>query len=170
VIVRQERLGDHSAARAVQTAAFAAGLMEPVEARLLDALRASDAWIPALSLVAEIEGRIVGHCVATRGHVGDVACVGLGPIGVLPEMQRRGAGSMLMSATIDAAELVGEPLIALLGDPAYYSRFGFDPATDHGIEPPDPAWGDHFQVLRLSAWTDSISGTFRYAAPFDDLE
>jgi putative acetyltransferase len=156
--------------RAVHAAAFDRGDGEPAEARLLDELRRCDGWIPSLSWVVELDGRIVGHCVCTRGRVGDVPCVGLGPIGVEPQAQLTGIGSALMHAMIGAADATGEPLIALLGSPAYYSRFGFVRSTDVGVEAPDPAWGVHFQVLRLSNWTDGITGTFRYAAPFDDID
>ncbi len=136
----------------------------------MDELRRCDAWIPALSWVAEINGQIVGHNVCTRGHVGDVPCLGLGPIGVRPEAQRAGVGSALMYATIGAADALGEPLIALLGEPRYYARFGFGSSIDHGISPPEASWGPHFQVLRLATWTESITGTFRYAAPFETID
>jgi predicted N-acetyltransferase YhbS len=169
VIVRRERRAENEAVRAVHVSAFDRGEGEPVEARLLDELRGCDGWIPSLSWLAEVEGRIVGHSVSTRGHVGEVGCLGLGPIGVVPDAQGVGIGSALMHATIGAADALGEPLIALLGDPAYYARFGFVPSIDHGIAPPETGWGTHFQVLVLNAWTDSITGTFRYAAPFDAI-
>jgi putative acetyltransferase len=51
------------------------------------------------------------------------------------------------------------------GAPAYYARFGFVRATDLGIEPPDPAWGEHFQGRHLTG--PRVSGRFRYAEPFD---
>ena len=57
----------------------------------------------------------------------------------------------------------------LLGDPAYYSRFGFKPAKSLGIDAPDPAWGDYFQALPLAAYDSSMVGAFRYAAPFSAL-
>jgi predicted N-acetyltransferase YhbS len=61
---------------------------------------------------------------------------------------------------------MGERLIVLLGSPSYYGRFGFEPSTLHGIAPPDPAWGDDFQVKLLSGPQSPIKGTFRYAPPF----
>jgi putative acetyltransferase len=74
-----------------------------------------------------------------------------------------------MHAMIGAADALGEPLIALLGDTDYYSQFGFVPSTDLGVVPPEQGWGPHFQVLRLNAWNDSITGSFRYSAPFDQV-
>lgn len=168
-IVRRERLTDRDEVRVVHASAFDRGEGEPVETRLLDELRECDGWIPELSWVAEIGGRAVGHSVSTRGHVEDVGCLGLGPIGVVPEAQRMGVGSALIHATIGAADAMSEPLIALLGDPAYYGRFGFVPSTEHGISPPEASWGPYFQVLPLSTWNEGITGTFRYATPFDKI-
>ena len=74
-----------------------------------------------------------------------------------------------MHAVIGAADAAGEPLIALLGDQRFYGRFGFVEASPMGILGPDPAWGAHFQVRRLTDCPSSIAGTFRYAAPFEDL-
>ena len=169
MVLRRERLADHAEVRAVQAAAFGHGDGEPPEVRLLDELRECDGWMPELSWVAEINGRVVGHCVCTRGHVGEVGCVGLGPIGVVPDAQRGGAGSALMYSMVGAADARGEPLIALLGDPAYYSRFGFVPSIDVGIQAPEPGWAAHFQVLQLSTWEESMTGRFRYAGPFDTI-
>ena len=170
MIVRRERDSDRAASRVVQMAAFRSGDEEPIEARLLDDLRRCNGWIPALSWVAVTDGVVVGHNVCTRGHVGDVACVGLGPIAVAPNAQRSGCGSALMHAMIGAADASGEPLIAVLGDPAFYSRFGFVTSTDLGIDPPEAAWSVHFQVRTLNAWNPTISGSFRYATPFDEVD
>ncbi len=74
-----------------------------------------------------------------------------------------------MHAVLAAADALDEPAVCLLGSPAYYSRFGFRRSTDVGIDPPDPAWGEHFQVRLLTAWTAELRGTFRYAAAFDRL-
>jgi len=175
LVVRRERSDDESASRAIHAAAFDQGSGEPVEAGLLDRLRRCDGWLPTLSWVAERDGEIVGHNVATRAFVdGDdpsapVACVGLGPIGVRPDLQISGIGSRMMAAMIGAADVSGEPLIGLLGSPDYYRRFGFVASTEMGIVAPDPAWGPYFQVLPLTAWTPSIAGRFRYAEPFDGV-
>jgi len=165
LIVRRERAADHDAVRALHDAAFGG----PTEGRLTDELRADAGFLPHLSLVAEDGDRIVGHVIATRGRLEPlgVPVLGLGPLGVHPDAQRRGVGTALVHALVAVAEASGERLIALLGDPAYYGRVGFVRATDLGVEPPDPAWGVHFQARLLAG--PPVSGTFRYAAPFERL-
>jgi putative acetyltransferase len=167
VIVRRETAADVAAIRSLQQRAFAvAAHSSGTEADIIDALRAGPDWIESLSLVAEIDGVIVGHVVCSRGHIGDHPAVGLGPIGVEPDRHRTGIGSTLMHAVIAAADARNEPAVALLGDPGYYHRFGFTPAHQHGVTPPDPQWGDYFQLRPLSAWQPGLTGTFRYAAAF----
>jgi putative acetyltransferase len=168
VIVRREQPTDVAAVRAVVGAAFARpGTGEPpVEVRLLDQLRADDGWIPALSLVAvDTPDGVIGHVVCTRADVGGRPVLGLGPLAVPPDRQRQGVGTALMYAVLGAAEALYEPLVVLLGDPAYYGRFGFAAAARYGIEPPEPGWGRHFQV-RLLSTTEPPTGAFTYARPF----
>lgn len=136
---------------------------------MLDALRGCDGWLPQYSWVAEVDDVVVAHAVCTRGHVGDIACLGLGPIAVLPHLQQGGVGSALVHALIGAADAAGEPLIALLGDPAYYGRFGFRPSSEFDIAAPDEDWGPYFQALPLTSWGPQIAGQFRYAEPFNQL-
>jgi putative acetyltransferase len=177
VQIRREGPVDHQDSESVQRAAFArrgdggeaADDSEPIEVGLLRALRLDAGWVPELSWVAEDDGRIVGHVVCTEGRVGDTAVVGLGPIGVLPEMQGRHLGHALMRSVIGAADALGYPAVVLLGDPAFYSRFGFVQGSEVGIDPPEPAWGTHFQARTLATFTPELRGGFRYAAPFDDL-
>ena len=137
---------------------------------MVDALRTSDAWLPELSLVAEgSAGSVVGHVVCSRGCVGPTPTLGLGPLGVRSDLQNLGIGSALMYAVLGAADAVGEPLVALVGDPGYYGRFGFRPARDYGITPPVADWAAEFQVRVLSAYDPGIRGAFVYARPFSDL-
>ncbi|MGO4588701.1 N-acetyltransferase [Paenarthrobacter sp. 2TAF44] len=174
VVLRTERPEDRPEILELTARAFSVSPMTgqpvegtPVEVGLLRELFECVEYIPELSIVAEIGGDIVGYAISTRGWIGDLELVGLGPIGVLPQFQRRGVGSALMRESAARATAAGEPAIALLGSPLYYPRFGYVPATSLGVEPPEASWGDHFQLLPLPAWPDGVRGTFRYAAPFE---
>jgi putative acetyltransferase len=162
--IRRELPRDAQQVYAVQLAAFG----QPLEADLVSALRSGGHAIDELALVAGVDGQIVGHVICSRGKLADEPSIGLGPIGVRPEFQGQGIGSALMHAVIAAADALGEPLIALLGSPDYYQRFGFVGSTDVGVTPPDPTWSV-FQVRTLSAHTPEVKGEFSYAEPFDDL-
>ncbi len=122
------------------------------------------------SLVAEHPANgVVGHVVCTVGAIDDQAALGLGPLGVLPAHQRSGVGHALMHAVLGAADAQEFGIVVLLGHLDYYWRFGFVAARSIGVDPPDRTWDEHFQARRLHAWSDSLRGTFQYAAPFADL-
>lgn len=173
MIVRRERPADRVAIGDVHTDAFAAEYPQgrPVEPKLVEELRGSDAWIDALSLVADVDGAIVGHVCCTRATLlpDGQPVLGLGPLGVRERHKRQGVGSALMHAVIGAADALDEPLIALLGHPAYYPRFGFQAAANLGIEPERPEWAPAFQVRTLTRYRPGLVGRFRYARPFRDL-
>ncbi|QYJ03113.1 N-acetyltransferase [Nocardioides panacisoli] len=177
VDIRPEVPADIDQIKAVVTAAFlladhsAPPLRPggpPAEVDLLNWLRNDAGWLPGLSLVATHGDQVVGHVVATRAHIGDAAALGLGPLSVHPDHQRTGVGNRLMRDLLLRAETAGETLVALLGDPTYCARFGFVPAQECRIEPPDPAWGDYFQVLPIGTGQHP-TGRFAYAEPFDRL-
>ncbi len=171
--VRPEGPDDAEPIRRVHRAAFdRPGFPDrPPEAAQSDELRATPDYIPGFSLVAEVDAVVVGHVIATRATVGATSApvLGLGPLGVLPSHQRQGIGIALMRAVLAATEEMGEPMIVLLGSPAYYQRFGFGLSSVFGIEPPDPAWGPHFQVRPGRAYDPSVRGLFAYAEPFSRL-
>ncbi|MDH2425508.1 N-acetyltransferase [Sphaerisporangium sp. TRM90804] len=173
MLIRRESPADISSIHEVHTAAFGKPGTPgdpPAEAGLVDALRACDAWLPALSLVATTpDGAVAGHVVCTRATAGSTPVLGLGPLGVLPAHQGRGVGHALMHAVLGAADALDEPLVILLGHRDYYPRFGFRPAEDYGITPPVPEWGPSFMARPLTSYTPTIRGAFAYAAPFDDL-
>ena len=173
LLLRSELPADRPAILALTAAAFAVSPVtglpvegEPEEVPLLAALFDCADYLPEFSIVAELDGEIVGHVISTRGRVGELELLGLGPIGVVPRLQRHGIGSALMTETIARANAAGERGIALLGSPEYYSRFGFVPSTSLGVDAPDSAWGANFQLLPLALWPGGVSGTFRYAKPF----
>lgn len=173
VLIRRERPTDVDQVTSLVAAAFAEQASlgdEPMEVGLLHALRSDPGWIPELSLVAIDPGTdaILGVVVCSRGRVGERPAVGLAPLAVDPDQQGTGVGSALMHTVLGAADALGEPLVALLGEPEYYARFGFRPASEVEISAPDPEWGTYFQVRKLAAYR-SLTGTFHYAAPFDEL-
>ncbi|SDF53033.1 putative acetyltransferase [Blastococcus aurantiacus] len=177
MIIRRERPRDHDAVRAVHLAAFTrdpvSGTVrapeDVVEARLVDELREDAGFLPHLSLVAVVDDVVTGHVLATRGWLEPAGApvLGLGPLGVLPGAQGRGVGTVLVHALLAVAEAAGETLVALLGRPTYYARFGFRAARDLGVAAPEPLWGGHFQARWLAG--PRPGGTFRYAEPFQRL-
>jgi putative acetyltransferase len=138
----------------------------PPEAHLVAALLDAGDVVRPATLVAEAEGRLVGHVACSRATVGPHAVIALGPIGVLPDHRRHGVGSALMHASLAASDALDAPLVALLGSTVFYRRFGFVPASGLGIEAPDPSWADEFQVRTLHAYDAGITGAFRYAPAF----
>lgn len=170
-MLRPEMPGDAEAVTSVHRAAFPVpeGADEPMEVGLVAALRDGGHLLEGVTLVAEVDDRVVGHVACSRGWVGSgsadrAPAVGIGPIGVLPVVQGRGVGAALMTTVTRLATDAGETLLALLGDPAWYARFGYVTSTDVGVEAPDPAWGVHFQVRPLVP--DHPTGRFHYAPPF----
>ena len=128
LLVRPERPEDVEAIRDVNRAAF---LDHPfsrqTEHLIVDALRCAGAL--RLSLVAVSDGRVVGHVAFSPARVGDSAegWVLLGPIAVLPQLQRRGIGSALVTAGLKRLREAGSSGCVLVGDARFYSRFGFQP-------------------------------------------
>jgi putative acetyltransferase len=171
MILRQATPADAAAVRLVHSRAFAREAGAPVvEALLWDRLVELGADVPVLTFVAAVEGQVVGHVGVSEAEIDGRPVVAIGPVGVLPSHQRRGVGSALVHAVIGAAEATRRRVLILLGSPDYYARFGFQPAQPLGIEPPVTAWGEHFQVLPLTAYDPALVGTFSYAAPFRELD
>lgn len=103
------------------------------EAGIVEAVRDEEG---SFALVAEEDGAVVGHVQFSRGWVGETPVLALGPVGVLPERQGRGIGSRLIRAGLEEARSRGEAAVILLGDPAFYPRFGFEPGSALGLSNP----------------------------------
>ncbi len=128
MIVRPESPQDHAAIRGVHMAAFRDHpYSRQTEHLIVEALRAADAL--ELSLVADLDGTVVGHIAFSRAAVGDSAAGWflLGPVAVLPDYQGRGLGRALIEAGLDALRARDAQGCVLVGDPAFYVRFGFTP-------------------------------------------
>ncbi len=131
--VRAETADDFNAIDVVNLSAFQC----EAEAQLVGDLRKSPVFIPDLSLVAELNGRIVGHVVLSKVHLkssaGEVEILALGPMSVVPSQSHRGIGSELIDAAVARAKPLCYTAIIVAGHPDYYLRFGFKPALDWGI-------------------------------------
>ncbi|MFH8337631.1 GNAT family N-acetyltransferase [Streptomyces sp. AM6-12] len=163
-VTRAETGADIPAIRDINLTAFPT----PAEADLVDALRADPAaWIEGLSLVAADEtGRLVAHALLTRCHIGTTPALCLAPCAVRPERQRTGAGGAAIRAALAAATARGEHHVVVLGHPAYYPRFGFTRASDHGIGLTVDVPDDALMALGLRPGHPLPGGTVRYAAAF----
>jgi putative acetyltransferase len=160
--VRPERPGDEAAIDAVQRAAFGSSTME---AEIVDALRKDGDLV--ISLVAADGDAIVGHVALSKARVTQHDALGLGPIGVLPDRQDEGIGAALMHAAIAQARATDYTLIALLGHPAFYPRFGFEPAEARfGVTSKYDAPPEAWMALALPAYTPDVRGRFEYAPAF----
>ena len=165
VTIRPERPEDHDAARVVNERAFGA---ESGEAGLVDALRAEGAHVPELCLVALDGEEVVAHVFFTRallasGH----EVLALAPMAVLPERQRAGVGSRLIEVALRRAAETGFPLVVVLGHPAYYPRFGFEPAAGYGVRAPWEVPPEAWMVHLLPAYDPHEQGVVTYARAFD---
>ena len=141
--VRRERRGDEAQIYEVNYQAF--GRKE--EAEVVDVLRQS--CPEGVSLVAEEDGKIVGHILFTPTMIENEGAIllgtGLAPLAVLPECQGKGIGSALVRAGLDEMREAGEPFVIVIGHPGYYPKFGFERASKYGIrceydEVPDEAF------------------------------
>lgn len=168
-LVRWERSADHAAVFNINARAFGG----PNEARLVDALRESAR--PQISLVAVLEGRVTGHIFFSPVTVGSGAraweAIGLAPMAVEPEWQKRGIGSELVRAGLAVCRAIRRPAVFVLGHPDYYPRFGFRPAPPLGLRFRGPEFDPAFMVAELEPGVlAGRTGEVRYLPDFDRFE
>jgi putative acetyltransferase len=166
--IRDEQPGDERAIFAVNEAAFG----QADEAALVDALRRSGATV--VSLVAEIDGEIVGHIFFSEvtlepaRSVSDA--VGLAPMAVRPGLQRGGIGSALIEEGLRRCAKLGYGAAVVLGHPSYYPRFGFLPAHRFGLRCEFPSPPEAFMAMELApGGLDGPPALVRYHAAFSGL-
>jgi putative acetyltransferase len=169
-IIRPERPEDYPGIFAVNHRAF----NRENEARLVESLRASPGFIPELSLVAEENGRLVGHILFSPAVLAnekeEISVLALAPMAVLPEVQNRGIGSALVRQGLDACRRLGHKLVIVLGHAEYYPRFGFRPARPLGIEAPFPVADEFWMAIELRPGAaQGLDGTIRYPEPFNEV-
>jgi putative acetyltransferase len=166
--VRPETPADHATIHEINARAFG----RDDEARLVDALRASEHFITDLSLVAEADGPVIGHILFTRIQIRTAAdlvpALALAPLAVHPDWQRRGIGSRLVREGLDACRRLSHRIVIVVGHPTYYPRFGFTSARTFGLQSPyhDAAFMAH--ELVPGALRD-VQGTVEYPPVFDGV-
>lgn len=165
--VRTERPDDQASIHALNRAAFST----PAEAALVDALR--ERASPFVSLVAERNGRVIGHICFTPVTIAaapQCRLVGLAPMAVASAHRNQGVGAALVHAGLEACRALGVDAVVVLGHPTYYPRFGFQPAGRWGITSEYDAPPEAFMALELRAGAlAGVSGTVRYHEAFGEL-
>lgn len=161
MIVRAETPDDHADIRRIVDEAFG----DTITGDIVDGIRASDRFVPELSLVAVSERQTLGHVISSYVDLvpGTRRVLQVGPLAVVPSHQRQGIGSALMHETIRIADERGEPLLLIEGSPVYYGRFGFTRADEQGIEMPPESHGPQFFMIRpLRAYDPTLRGRAVY--------
>jgi putative acetyltransferase len=162
--IREEHPADVAAIRDVNASAFGQNL----EANIVDALRSNGAIL--LSLVAILQGRVVGHIMYSPASIGSTMGAALGPMAVLPAHQRQGIGSRLIDAGNRKLEIARCPFILVVGHAAYYPRFGFRPASTYGIVCEWDVPDNVFMVLVTDPEKIcEVSGLARYRPEFSNV-
>jgi putative acetyltransferase len=165
-IIRPETTADHAAIREVNRLAFGG----EGEARLVDALR--EGGYARVSLVAEAEGRVVGHILFSALRIatlrGNIEALALAPMAVVPSHQRKGIGSSLVREGLRTCREAGHRIVIVVGHPEFYPRFGFSAKR---AEPFTSRYsGPAFMAVELVPNTlEGIEGEVRFPPPFDRL-
>lgn len=115
---------------------------------------------PSTSLVADFDSIIVGHVLFTAIHIPPhtVSAQILAPLAVAPAHHQQGIGSQLVRAGLSHSKTQGVDLVFVLGNPAYYRRFGFISATPLGLHAPYPIPDHHADAWMVQAFDDGIIG------------
>lgn len=167
IIIRQESESDFRAVEDVVTLAFkGADHSDGNEASLVRALRISGSFIPELSLVAVVEGMIVGYILLTKVGIGSGTGVALAPLAVLPSFQRMGIGTVLVSRGHEEAKRMGFSVSVVLGSPDYYMRHGYKPADAYCVYPPFDVASEYYMVCVLDRCRTVPRGVVRYDSAF----
>ena len=153
------RPADRQAVLDLNTRAF----KQKDEAKVVEQLeKDGDIW---LEVVAESEGKIVGHILFFPiGVLGKLGAMGLGPMSVDPKFQRQGVGSQLIQFGLDEAKQAGVPIMFVLGHEKYYPKFGFSGEATKDFE--STYKGPHFMAIRFR-YGPPMSGKLLYPAAFE---
>ncbi len=166
--IRPETKTDIAKIRKINTAAFDT----QAEANIVDGLRKSST--PVISLVAEVDGKVLGHILFSPVTLSDiqpdVKIASLAPMAVLPEFQNQGIGTVLVNQGLKRCAANGYQAAVVLGHPDFYPRFGFLPAVRFGIKCEYDVPEEVFMINELKKGVLSgCKGTVQYHRLFRNL-
>jgi putative acetyltransferase len=167
--IRQEIPSDIPAVYEVNQSAFG----QDNEARLVDLLRKSNAYIPELSLVATADNQIAGHILFTKIKIvnekgTEFDSLALAPLAVRKDLQNKGIGGQLIRYGLNKAKELGHRSVIVLGHAHYYPKFGFVPAEKWRINAPFKTAANVFMAIELiQQGLTGVSGTVHYPKEFD---
>jgi predicted N-acetyltransferase YhbS len=160
ISIRTERPADVAAREALLDVAYGPVRFTKPSQRLREQRE------PALSFIAQENGRVIGTVRLWPVAAGGRPALLLGPLAVHPDSRRRGVGAALMRRALRAAAEVGHGAVLLVGDAAYYGRFGFTADKTAGLAMPGPYEPDRLLALELAAGAlDGAHGPIRVGAP-----
>lgn len=138
---------------------------------LVEKLRKTNSFIPELSLLATIQGKIVGYILLTKIKIiydqTHTESLALAPVAILPEFQGKGIGGMLIEYSHKIAKSLGFTSVVVLGHQDYYPRFGYKRADKYGIELPFDFPKENCMVIELiENGLDNVHGKVQYAKEF----
>ncbi|MBO4943967.1 MAG: N-acetyltransferase [Muribaculaceae bacterium] len=165
--IRPEREEDYLQIRELVEEAFArADHSDGDEQNLIERIRQAPEYIPELSLVAVSGAAVLGHVMLSRITIGQADAVALAPLAVIPSRQREGIGKLLVDAGHAQARKMRYACSVVLGDPRYYSRFGYEMASRFGIIPPFDVPEGYYMACILGRCGSVPKGCVKYSKAF----
>lgn len=167
MLIRKEKPEDCEIVYSVVKSAFEnAECTDGNEHNLVNALRKSQAYISELSLVAEADGKIVGHIMFTKAQIGNSVVLALAPLAVLPEYQEKGMGTALVREGHRIARELGYEYSVVLGSEKYYPKLGYVQADKFDVRPPFDVPSENYMLCKLKSEAAPICGVVIYAKEF----